>query len=302
MVSRAQWPDRGAAHLVAALRGPATIAQAATLAVAARRLRRDQDPDAIHDLRVAVRRLEAMLRFEADRRGVAIRPRVRRRLRALRRRLGPVREREVLVALFDQHRRPHLGTGPDPLTGVRKRLLRRAQEAREAAGRWATARRVGSIIRAVDREANRICAVAPGAEATEVPAGTRRADLESKAREGLAAAARSQDDETLHAVRLAVKRWRYFLECAAASGEEATAATLTLLRDLQRCVGTALDVGSLDAVLERHARRWRARGRQEKAAAAAALRFELARERSASLARFVALAASVGPAPPRRAS
>lgn len=84
--------------------------RAARMAYAA--LRKGDDPEALHDLRVALRRLRSLLR--AYRGNLSVRKRARRELRELTEATNPARDAEVLLALYSavpQSRSPRLRPG-----------------------------------------------------------------------------------------------------------------------------------------------------------------------------------------------
>jgi CHAD domain-containing protein/CYTH domain-containing protein len=66
------------------------------------------DPEAVHDVRVALTRLRAVLRAHHDLFDGALRRRDRRALRRANRALGPIRDRDVQVALLQQFATPEL--------------------------------------------------------------------------------------------------------------------------------------------------------------------------------------------------
>src|SRR5262245_59524621 len=72
---------------------------------ARRCVQRRGDGEAIHDLRVATRRLQAALEFAGDRLPERPRQRLERRARSLRRSLGEVRNARVLLGLLKRGRR-----------------------------------------------------------------------------------------------------------------------------------------------------------------------------------------------------
>ena len=171
---------------------------------------------ALHDLRVACRRLETALRLWA--RGSDARE-ARSRARAMRRAAGPAREHEVLRVLLRARR---FGAASVP-PAVRKSWLERLSRADAAARRGAfpsaraverLASRVERAVRALDRGARL------GTRASERLARWRRLG-----RSRLAAALASGEAGALHRARLALKRWRYAAEERGAfAGERVSAA------------------------------------------------------------------------------
>src|ERR1044072_4221056 len=98
---------------------------------AARRAGARRDSEAIHDLRVGARRLDAMLRtgqelFPSDSRIVRLRA-----LRRVRRRLGKARQLEVKIALLEERASRHGEAAPQLLACLRGRLLRSEEHTSE---------------------------------------------------------------------------------------------------------------------------------------------------------------------------
>ncbi len=250
-----------------------------TLEAAAVRCRGCDDAEAIHDLRVAARRLESALDVWRH----ALRDRPRRRARAIARRLrreaGPAREREVCAALLDA-RVPHAarqgtaprarGAGPHaPGTSVDRGRVR---VAKLVSGRR-LARLTGRLERALR--------VPEGAASVRVTDARERVSRRQQAAlEQLVEARATLDDARLHAARIAVKRWRYAEESHAAVART-DAAPLAGLRDLQRVLGHVHDAAVLRDLLLAHAEKLAARGDGANAAVLAAEAVAMEAERRA---------------------
>jgi CHAD domain-containing protein len=253
------------------------------LRVAARRVRRRQDAQAIHDLRVAARRLTAALAVWAP----LLRPRARRRLRrevrALRRRIGPTREREVMHAMLAARLDALPPSGRRVAADLLERLQRRVGRGRAAAARQARAPRIARLLRRLDRAAAVVearAALRPGAlDRAAGIADARRA----AARDALAAGIARGADDALHRARIAVKRWRYAEECLRAAGVERPDVDPARLRALQEALGDLHDVAVLRDRLRREADRRAARGAVADAAALVGLVPGLERERRRAL-------------------
>ena len=192
----------------------------AALAGAARRVRATadlHDPAAIHDLRVATRRLgEALATWRAllaDEAAAA----ARRRLRRLRRRLGAVRDdeaqREDLAARRDDTELSvRLALEP-----VLRRLDRRVARGRIDAARHSDGELMDAIrtrvMDAMQGIADRVAGRPDPLQAAVARAGRRR---EAAQRAVVLAARPEAGDALLHATRIAIKKDRYASEALAA--------------------------------------------------------------------------------------
>lgn len=226
---------------------------------------RRADPTALHDARVATRRLDAALDVLLERKSQASRGKESRALQRLRRRLGRVREREglsqSLSALLESAPAATREAGERLLDRLAKRILRGR---RRSVGRIDARRRAVRALRE-EAELRQVPDPAALAATAERWSEIRRRDAER----WLARAARSHDPADLHRARLAVKKWRYAAEvCALATGVAAERESRHLI-ELQRCLGAIHDDDVLLEFLRGRSRRWRSR---KKAARAAALR------------------------------
>jgi CHAD domain-containing protein len=280
---------------------------AAALSAAAQRVREGGDAEAIHDLRVATRRLgEALATWRAL---LAAEPadETRRRLRRLRRRLGPVRDDEVhredLVARLAEADLPvRLALEP-----VVRRLERRVERGRAEAARRVSAERIDAIRSRITAATQPLEAHPTGRPDPVPPAVARAARRRDAARRAVAlAAGHDAGDALLHAARIAIKQDRYASEAlAAVDPPSAPALTdprrLEALRRVQASLGTVHDRAELLASLGRTARRWRADGRTEGAQALAPLLERIAAERRTAVLKarraIATLEATPAPAP-----
>jgi len=258
------------------------------LSAAARRVRHEQDAEAVHDLRVASRRLTAAIDLWEPLLDATGARRARRRARRIRRDLARLRDLEVLNAIL----REHAPAGPpEASAGLESVLadvtLELAAE-REAAPRAASRRRVRRVRRALERALRSPSSGSPGSPGNESRTPRELADGHVSAmREGaiqaLEAGWASGEDRDLHAARIRVKRWRYAIECraglsSATPAPEAPHAPgeremLKRLRLLQESLGRIQDLSLVREYLEAAARRALLHGQPE----AAALQSTLAR-------------------------
>lgn len=268
-----------------------------TLASAGRRTRKHADDEAIHDVRVAARRLTSALSVWRD--SLRVRPRRKavRRLRRLRRKIGPARELEVHVrALEAMAGKPSfvlkMAVG-DLLVSLRVELGR----ARRAAAA-ASQRHIRRIVRNVRRAANDTA----GAARTRA-AAARLAEIAAQTRQRIAGGLGSDDDHALHRVRIAAKKWRYALEAEERVTEVPAGPLVATLRSVQKVLGEVHDHATLRARLESEADRLKGGGLNAQAAALGTAIEKLEAERRRSVDQFQTLAAallqpSAGPAAP----
>lgn len=286
----------------------------ASLDAAARRTRQSTDhpdPAAIHDLRVATRRLgEALATWRAL---LAARPAAaaRRRLGDLRRRLGTVRDDEIqqeYLAARHEDADPSLCLALEPLL---RRSERRVARGRKAAARRASAGRIEAIRRRVLAAANglvrRVVERPDPRQAAIARAGHRR----EEARRAVALAAGPEvGDALLHAARISIKKDRYASEALAAVDPSSAPSLvdprrIAALRHVQRNLGTVHDRAEVLASLDRTVRRWQADGWTERAQALSPLlrrvreerRVALLRARGSIAALAAAAAATTAPVP-----
>ncbi len=253
--------------------------QSRELRAQVRAARRGKDPEAIHRMRVATRRMRAVLRVFAGQ--VEVPDRLTRGLRWIAGKLGAVRDRDVILELLAAHHGALRGAEARRLERLLKRLRRerrRAQTDLLAAldrGRW---QKLLAGLRAFAR--------APRSrgrsEATAARTLTEAADvLAGDVAEHPGMTEAGPDSAALHGLRIAFKRLRYVLEVHAASGAVAYAVELKLARQMQDALGAIHDH---DIVLERLAR-----GRGAFAGRWPVLRGRLARSRQAQARSFLRL-------------
>jgi CHAD domain-containing protein len=220
---------------------------------AAGRLADAADVEALHDFRVALRRLRTLLRSFRDELGPPVPKKLQRRLRDLARATNPGRDAEVQLAWVRTHR-SELGRRPAGLPWLLARLEDHRLRAYEAV------RREGMReFRQLERRARRALSAPPTDAAPHGPtfgaAAVRviREQVVALERE-LAAAQAARDAAAIHAARIAAKRLRYVIEPLAAEVPQATA-TIDQLKQLQDLLGELHDLSVLtvelgDAVAE----------------------------------------------------
>jgi len=236
-----------------------TVREAAhrVLARQVRELRRQErpvagagTPDAIHDMRVATRRLRAA---QAVFRGVVALPKParRRRLRWLARRLGRVRDLDVRLSLLTEHHLPHVA-GQEAARLARlvadlQQERRREHRRLQRGFRRPRYRRMRIAFAAWVRKP----AFAEGAG--EEPAARFMAEAADRAAQRVSGHEAMHEHrptaEALHDLRIAVKWLRYTLDFHAEACGLAYDAERALARDLQDCLGEMRDHDLLFAML-----------------------------------------------------
>ncbi len=202
------------------------------------------DVDAIHDLRVAIRRsgeiIHALIR--ADCCGLARRParRLLRTLQKIRRGAGGIRDLDVLSSLAER--------SESPMGSARQRRLLLEQTARRRA---ALLKKLRGLLQRVSDESpfaslEDALASAPGAPELErrlaqALAG-RIADNGKKFRRACARALQERSPELVHRARIAGKRWRYACEPATQTGLTDGRKLIDQLKHLQKITGDLHDV------------------------------------------------------------
>ncbi|HYM80333.1 MAG TPA: CHAD domain-containing protein [Candidatus Limnocylindria bacterium] len=221
------------------------------VSAAAARVRTDDDDEAVHDLRVALRRLDAALQIWRD----LLRPRATRRarrsLRTLRRALGPIRELEVNQAQLVTLAHGLATSSRMVVESLWIRLRRRLRRGRQRAVRNARPK----VLSGLERRVMRAARIAQGRlQAFPEPrelARRRIATARDAALQAIRPAIEGSDDVRLHAARVAVKKWRYVIESA--QPVFGAIAPLKPLRELQRALGAVHDLAMLRELLERRA-------------------------------------------------
>jgi CHAD domain-containing protein len=224
---------------------------------AERRLDDRSDPEALHDFRVAVRRLRSLLRAYKPQLEGAVRKKDRGRLREIQRATGGGREAEVALEWLTKQQRD---LAPEHLTGLNwlsAKLLARRRECDQALdGEFREsfkghAEKLEERLAVMRSEQNLL------AERPHVSFARTLANLtEAHATEllvQLGQIARMDDAEALHEARIMAKRLRYLLEPVRAYVDEAQPVVKKTKR-LQEVLGDLNDVhvlmSEIDAAFE----------------------------------------------------
>jgi CHAD domain-containing protein len=220
---------------------------------AARRLRQRSDPAAAHDVRVALRQLEATL--DLWRTFLPRRPRRRaaRSMSELRRVLGPVGEARMNVNLLEQ-RLSSLSPADRAIALEIARHARRRLEKIEKRSTALCARRRVKRLRALYEDVWPACGSKWDPGSTWFQHACDRIDLRrAQAGEALREGSVLETEGALHAARVAVKRWRYASERLGAVAPTADASTRDWLKSVQRTLGRICDLRVLKANILRWA-------------------------------------------------
>jgi CHAD domain-containing protein len=212
---------------------------------ASRRVRRGDDSEAIHDLRVGIRRLSAALAAWEPLLRPGPRARARRMLRRVRQALGPAREAEVLLA--DLEPRLRAATPADRLVtvDVLRRLERRVLLGRTRAIRLARNERLERIARRVRRSADDLSERLGHRPSIVLEGMQWLAKVGTQALRACDDAAREPEDAVLHRARIALKKWRYAAECFAAVGIPTASPEPGVMRVIQEALGEVHDRAAL---------------------------------------------------------
>ena len=214
---------------------------------AATRLSDRTDTEALHDFRVAIRRLRVTVRTYPGLRESVTRKQ-RRRLRRLVRSTNPARDAEVQLAWFVE-RWPRFASSERGRLGPLRARLRARRHRVMAATREELQERFEKLERKLRR---RLTTLRPDAGSHEAPfravAGATLARHASDLAGRLSTASPSSDPAELHATRIAAKRLRYLLE-PVQSGLPDGATLVRRLKDLQDLFGALTDAHELEVVL-----------------------------------------------------
>jgi CHAD domain-containing protein len=201
------------------------------------------DAGAIHDLRVATRRMQEALQMFAPLLPEEPRERVRRRARRIRRQFAGLRDADVVARLVQ-----HLAADAPEEDRTAILALGRTLSAKAARLRRAMARRTGGAPHVAGfrkRLHDLIESTAPGdrtALQRALSAGLR--ERAGELRQALARAKRGAP-QPLHRARIAVKRWRYGLELAQAARIASCAKEIERAQEIQDRLGSIHDLDVL---------------------------------------------------------
>lgn len=229
------------------------------------------DPEDLHDLRVAVRRLRAILRAARDLLEPAWTEALRAELRWLGGILGPVRDLDVLV----EHLRVEAQSLDPPERRAVRRFIALLEEEREGAraamlDAMESERYFGLLDRLEQAPAALPLRPDAGAGLEEIAAREFR-----RLRKAVAALPREPADDELHAVRIRGKRARYAAELAEPVAGKRATRFLRVAKRFQDVVGEHQDA----VVAEERVRALASRLRGQRAALAAGRLVERERQR-----------------------
>jgi CHAD domain-containing protein len=221
---------------------------------------REGDVDAVHDMRVAVRRLRTTLRTFRSRWDRAWVESVRGELKWLGEQLGGVRDAQVMARRLDKavHAEPaELVLGP-VAADIHRRFATEGTAALDALRRALTSARYTRLVADLDAVVERPPArdTDPRWVARRVRGAVRRADLAldaALALPGGEAGADADRDRSLHEARKAYKRARYAVEVRRPSAGKPAERLVRALKGLQDLLGDHQDSVITRAVLRRHA-------------------------------------------------
>jgi CHAD domain-containing protein len=245
------------------------------------RVRRNATPAAIHDLRVATRRLQESLDFFEPYLPPLPRRRLFRRARRIRRELGDLRNADVMLELIRSAGRRLEGADPGILQEWCRRLAAEASALRRR-----SSGRAGIPVPGARRRC-RFLGGPLGSPGT-IPPGERGRDmlgLRSREVSRRIPPALTGDASALHRLRIAVKRYRYALEILLKLGHREAEEWIASARAVQDELGRIHDLDVLGALLRREPR----------SPAAKSLRVRLEGERANGFARARALLADFHP-------
>jgi CHAD domain-containing protein len=230
------------------------------------------DPDSIHDLRVATRRLQEALDLFAPVLPTREGRRLRRRARQMRRHLAALRDADVIAGLASgfPEARQLLRTLALAPRALRARSVARAGGVRVPGVR----KRAAALARACATRRDPLPLLTEErAQEQAITALRRRADRIQSIRNRL----RIEHAEEAHVLRVAVKRYRYTLELLDEAGIAHPGPALQEARRVQEALGALHDLDMLIHLVERRreARPWIAALRRKRRAAAAAARARL---------------------------
>jgi CHAD domain-containing protein len=221
----------------------------------------DDDPDAVHDFRVAVRRLRSWLQLWDTELGDVIPRTQRRKIRDLARATGPARDLQVHLEWLRGEEAGATGRAlADVERAIADLMVRRADAMGDV--HW-SARTFVRRHPTLSRRLSERCAELEAPEHGPTFGAALAEQVESGAnalRERLAAVRGASRDEELHQARIAAKRLRYLIERA----ENAVVGAPAMVRDLkqfQDLAGDAHDVHVFSRELRGILRKFGVRGR-----------------------------------------
>jgi CHAD domain-containing protein len=204
------------------------------------------DIEDIHQMRVATRRLRTMARLLEDTPAFRRKQtsRLRKRLRSLARRLGAVRDLDILLAGLDEYERASVGTETSqPASALRETLLQRREQALANLRRLLRRPALLKRLRRARRTVRRLRARDTDDRQTLVRhvAGSalwQRYETVLRFEEAVAGGAST---EQLHALRIACKQLRYALELFTDDADPCGQSLIETLKDAQDHLGALQD-------------------------------------------------------------
>lgn len=207
------------------------------------------DQDGIHDLRVASRRFRAALELYAPFAPKGAKAELRKGVRKLTRVLGGLRNIDEALVFFKSRARPGISAGSricHALSGQRSRELRRVERELTAFDHHGLDRMARDMVAALyeDRITKRRLVSLP-AYFSDVSIRLYLPIQQLLERSGATAEGASR-----HALRIAIKKWRYFLELAAPVLDRDYTDVLGLLREYQAVLGRMNDIREFEELLD----------------------------------------------------
>ncbi|HEV3214968.1 MAG TPA: CHAD domain-containing protein [Vicinamibacterales bacterium] len=200
--------------------------------------------DALHKTRVASRRIREALPIV----GAAARPdrvkKLRRKLRALTRHLGPIRELDVEIGMLEKQAENGENVSAAALSVVRREVASERHTLRDRLGKQPP---VADLKRTV-RKLERIAAAKEGGSQDVAWRSALATTLMKRARRLKAAledAGPLYAPERIHGVRIAAKKLRYALEIADEAGQPGAKTLVRVLRRQQDRLGRLHDLQAL---------------------------------------------------------
>jgi CHAD domain-containing protein len=206
---------------------------------------------AVHDLRVTLRRLISMLQtFDQALRLDATR-KPRRQLKKLLRLLSPVRDVHILCQYVNKLRSHHPGLKrlAKSLTRTERSMVRKAEKDLHHLESGDFKRMVGNARKVLRREFRRARSAQQLAKAFHGQVRARFAEVERSRSAVLPA-----DTESIHALRIAFKKFRYAVEALQPDFVHVTAQRLHTMRKFQVRMGDIQDLTVVEEYLKKHAR------------------------------------------------
>ena len=207
-----------------------------------------EDPEYIHQMRVATRRLRAALRLFGPALPAELGPALRVPLSDLTRQLGKARDLDVLLSEIAN---PVLAALPDEprLPALASDITNRRYVAREQAVALLAAPEYGRTLLGALESLHALPATDPAPLELANFAAARLRRLRRRLRQ-LVAAAEINDPTTLHALRIGVKRMRYALEFfSPLARAKASRRAIRMLAAIQETLGQLNDLNSAGAML-----------------------------------------------------